>query len=181
MIGITPTAKAGFFDAVVNERLLEFGHEDIRKYDLLRWGIPGTKLTESRASLVKLRTRIAPYTNVPQYIYYKNGGSTPFSVNAPAGEGLIYYTTTAQTGGNLPFWRPTQVPATGVGSAPSTGQVTSWVRVNWAQQLTSNYADGFPLSQSVGRLFVHGKSELMPYTDAILISYQGKLKQNPGY
>ncbi|MDX2048823.1 MAG: RagB/SusD family nutrient uptake outer membrane protein [Chitinophagaceae bacterium] len=181
LIGITPTDKAGFFNAIVNERFLEFGNEAIRKYDLLRWNLLETKINEARANLVKLRDRVAPYNNVPQYIYYKNGGTVPFSVNTLNGEGLIYYTTAAPTGGNLPFWKPAQVPPSGVGSAPSAGQVTSWVRVNWAQQLTSNYADGFPLSQAMARFFVHGKSELMPYTDPILISYQGKLTQNPGY
>ncbi|MES2881118.1 MAG: RagB/SusD family nutrient uptake outer membrane protein, partial [Bacteroidota bacterium] len=34
-IGVTPTDKAGFFNAIVNERYLEFGHEGIRKYDLI--------------------------------------------------------------------------------------------------------------------------------------------------
>jgi starch-binding outer membrane protein, SusD/RagB family len=181
LIGTTPTDKAGFFNAIVKERWLEFGNEGVRKFDLLRWGLLETKLNEARADLQKLRDRVAPYNNVPQYIYYKNGGSTPFSVNAPAGEGLIFYTTAAPNGGNLPFWRPTQIPPTGVGSAPSAGQVTNWVRVNWAQQLSSTYADGVQLHLALARLFVRGKSELMPYTDPILISYQGKLKQNPGY
>ena len=35
-IGTTPTTQAAFFDAVANERFLEFGHEGIRRYDLLR-------------------------------------------------------------------------------------------------------------------------------------------------
>ena len=39
LIGITPTDKAGFFNAIVNERFLEFGHEAIRKYDLIRWNL----------------------------------------------------------------------------------------------------------------------------------------------
>lgn len=181
LIGTTPTDKAGFFNAIVNERWLEFGNEGVRKYDLLRWGLMETKLNEARANLQKLRDRLAPYNNVPQYIYYKNGGTTPFSVNALSGEGLIFYTTAAPNGGNLPFWRPTQVPPSGVGSAPSTGQVTNWVRVNWAQQLSSTYADGVQLHLALARLYTRGKSELMPYTDPILISYQGRLRQNPGY
>jgi hypothetical protein len=39
LIGVTPTTKTGFFDAIVNERFLEFGHEAIRKYDLIRWNL----------------------------------------------------------------------------------------------------------------------------------------------
>jgi hypothetical protein len=181
LIGITPTTKTGFFDAIVKERLLEFGAEGIRKYDLLRWGLLDTKLKEARANMALLQARTGPYTNVPQYIYYKNGGSLPFSVNSPVGEGLIFYTSWAPNGGTLPFYRPTQVPPTGVGSAPSTGQVTSWVRVNWAQQMSSTYADGRVIAAALGYMFVSGKSELMPYTDPILLSYQGKLVQNPNY
>ena len=181
LIGTTPTSKAAFFDAIVKERLLEFGAEGIRKYDLLRWGLLDTKLKEARANMALLQARTGPYVNVPQYIYYKNGGSFPFSVNSPAGEGLIFYTQWAPNGGTLPYYKPTQVPPTGVGTAPSTGQVTSWVRVNWAQQMSSTYADGRVMAAALGYLFVTGKSELMPYTDPTLISYQGKLKQNPGY
>ena len=181
MIGVTPSTKTGFFDAIVKERLLEFGAEGIRKYDLLRWGLLETKLIETRANLTLLQNRAAPYNNVPQYIYYKNGGTLPFSVNSPAPEGLIFYTSWAQSGGTLPFYKPTQVPATGVGSAPSAGQVTNWVRVNWTQTLSGSYADGKVMAAALGWQFQHGKSELMPYTDNILISYQNKLKQNPGY
>ena len=32
LIGVTPSDKAGFFNAIANERFLEFGHEGIRKY-----------------------------------------------------------------------------------------------------------------------------------------------------
>lgn len=34
-IPVTPTDKAGFFNAIVKERLLEFGGEAIRKLDLI--------------------------------------------------------------------------------------------------------------------------------------------------
>ena len=181
LIGTTPTTKAAFFEAIVKERSLEFGHEGIRKFDLLRWGILGSKLAETRVKLERLRDRVAPYNNVPQYIYYRNGGTTPFSVGTLNGEGLSFFTTGAPNGGNLPFWRPTQIPPTGVGSAPSAGLVTNWVRVNWAEQLRSTYADSRQMSAALAWQFQTGKSELMPYTDPILISYQGRLVQNPNY
>ena len=65
-IGITPTTKIGFFDAIVNERYLEFGHEGIRRYDLLRWNLLATKLAETRTKIQQMRDRVAPYTYVPQ-------------------------------------------------------------------------------------------------------------------
>jgi starch-binding outer membrane protein, SusD/RagB family len=160
-IGITPATKAGFFDAIVNERFLEFGHEGIRKYDLLRWNLLAAKIADARTKIQQMRDRVSPYTNVPQYIYMKN-----------VGEEIQFFagTNTALTA--QPFWRPTQVPS------PTTG----WTRIDWANHLTTASAiDSKPLWQGMASFFVAGKSELFPYDQATLDSYQGRLKQNPGY
>ncbi len=176
LIGITPTSKAGFFDAIVNERYLEFGHEGIRKYDLLRWNLLGTKIAEARTRIQQMSTRVAPYTNVPQYIYYKN-----------TGEEITYYTVTDSVNGR-PFWKPTQVPPTGtVGTSPASGApATRWVRIDWAQHLTGNVIDvdgtgSKTLWLAMAFYFTPGKSELLPYDQGTIAAYQGKLKQNPGY
>ena len=169
LIGITPTDKTGFFNAIVNERYLEFGHEGIRKYDLLRWNLLAAKLAETRTKIQQIRDRVAPYTNVPQYIYYKN-----------IGEEIVFYTTVDSTGNGKPFWRPTQVPPSGT---TGTTQVPAakWVRIDWAQHLTSNVIDGKPLWQGLASYFVAGKSELFPFDQSTIASYQGLLQQNPGY
>jgi starch-binding outer membrane protein, SusD/RagB family len=176
LIGTTPTSKAAFFDAIVNERYLEFGHEGIRKYDLLRWNLLGAKIAEARTKIQQMSTRAAPYTNVPQYIYYKN-----------TGEEITYYTATDSVTGR-PFWRPTQIPPTGsVGTAPTSGNPASrWVRIDWAQHLTTNVIDvngtgAKKLWEAMAFYFTPGKNELLPFDQATLSSYIGKLKQNPGY
>ncbi len=169
-IGVTPTTKAGFFDAIVNERFLEFGHEAIRKYDLIRWNLLTTKLAEARTKIQQIRDRTGAFANVPQYIYYKN-----------VGEEIVYYTTADSTGRGLPFWRPTQVPPSGT---TGTTQVPAakWVRIDWAQHLTTASAiDGRPLWQGFAFYFTPGKSELFPFDAATISSYQGRLQQNPGY
>jgi hypothetical protein len=161
LIGTTPTTKTGFFDAIVNERYLEFGHEGIRRYDLLRWNLLATKLAETRVKIQQIRDRVAPYNNVPQYIYWKN-----------VGEEIQFYagTNTALTA--QPFWRPTQIPS------PTTG----WTRTDWANHLTTASAiDGKPLWQGLASFFVPGKSELYPFHQNVLQAYQGLLQQNPGY
>jgi hypothetical protein len=160
LIGATPTDKAGFFNALVNERYLEFGHEGIRKFDLLRWNLLSTKLAEARANIQLIRDRKAPFDKVPQYIYWKNNG-----------EEIQFYAGATEPASAQPFWRPTQVPS------PTTG----WTRTDWAQQLTSNLIDGKQLWQGMASFFVPGKSELFPFDQATISSYQGKLKQNPGY
>lgn len=160
LIGVTPTTKAGFFNAIVNERFLEFGHEGIRKFDLLRWNLLATKIAEARANIQLIRDRRAPYDRVPQYIYWRNNGE---EVQFFAG------TNTAATA--QPFWRPTQIP----------NPVTGWTRTDWAQQLTTNQIDNRQIWQGMASFFVTGKSELFPFDQATIASYQGRLKQNPGY
>ena len=177
LIGVTPTDKAGFFNAIVNERFLEFGHEGIRKYDLIRWNLLTTKLAEARLKIQQIRDRVAPYTNVPQYIYWKN-----------VGEEIVMYSAADSIGGAKPYFRATQIPpASAIGTAPASGAAaTRWVRADWAQNLTANFAvvDGTPskpLWQALAFYFVPGKNELFPFDVATMASYQGKLKQNPGY
>jgi starch-binding outer membrane protein, SusD/RagB family len=161
LIGVTPTTKAGFFDAIVNERFLEFGHEAIRKYDLLRWNLLSTKIAEARTQIQAIRDRTGKYANVPQYVYWKNNG-----------EEIQFYSSTSTSTTVQPFWKATQVPN------PTTG----WTRTDWGQHLTTaSFIDGKPLWQGFASFFVAGKSELFPYDQITLSSYQGKLKQNPGY
>lgn len=178
LIGATPTNKDAFFNAIVDERFREFGHEGIRKFDLLRWNLLGAKIAETRTRIQQIRDRVAPYNNVPQYIYYKN-----------VGEEIVYYTPADSTGRGFPFWRPTTIPpiAASIGSAPSSGNpATRWVRIDWAQHLTANVIDvdgtgNKPLWQAIAFYFTTGKNELFPYDQATIAAYQGRLKQNPNY
>jgi hypothetical protein len=159
-IGITPSTKEGFFNAIVNERYLEFGHEGIRKYDLSRWNLLSAKIAETRTKIQQIRDRVAPYDNVPQYIYWKNNG-----------EEIQYYVPNNTAATAVPWYRPTQVPTS-----------SEWKRVDWAQHLTAtNSIDNLALWQGLARFFVPGKSELFPYDQATLDAYQGRLTQNPGY
>jgi len=174
LIGVTPTDKAGFFNAIVNERYLEFGHEAIRKYDLIRWNLLAAKIAEARTRIQQIRDRVAPYANVPQYIYYKN-----------VGEEIVYYTAADSTGIGKPFWRPTQVPPAGT---TGTTQVPAakWVRIDWSQHISANVIDvdgtgAKQLHLAMAYYFVPGKSELFPFDAATISSYQGRLQQNPGY
>lgn len=161
LIGTTPTDKAGFFNAIVNERLLEFGHEGIRKFDLLRWNLLFTKLEEARTTIQQIRDRTGRFANVPQFIYWRN-----------VGEEIQYFAGATAPANALPFWRATQIP----------NPLTGWTRADWAQNLTiTNAIDGRPLWQGFASFFVPGKSELFPFDQVTLAAYQGRLKQNPGY
>lgn len=68
----TATAsKDAFFNAIVNERALEFTGEMLRKSDLIRWNLLGTKLAEAKTKLQQLENREGPYADLPAKIYYK--------------------------------------------------------------------------------------------------------------
>ena len=160
-IGTTPTTKGTFFDAVANERYLEFGHEGIRRYDLLRWNLLSTKLAEARTRIQQMSTSTGPYTNVPDSIWWKN-----------VGEEIQFFAGSNTALNAQPFWRPKQRPV----------PVTGWTGVPWARSLASTTAiDSKPLWLGMAFFFVPGKSELYPFSQTVIQSYQGKLQQNPGY
>ncbi|WCT11921.1 RagB/SusD family nutrient uptake outer membrane protein [Mucilaginibacter jinjuensis] len=76
LIGTIPTDKAGFFNAINNERLFEFGGEGIRKYDLIRWNIFLPTITTARNNMTLMLNKQAPYANLPQSMYYQNASQT---------------------------------------------------------------------------------------------------------
>ncbi|WP_217604421.1 RagB/SusD family nutrient uptake outer membrane protein [Chitinophaga sp. GbtcB8] len=160
-MGTTPVTKQEFFNAVVNERYLEFGHEGIRKFDLLRWNLLATRLAETRTKIQQIRDRTGVYSFVPRYIYWKNNG-----------EEIQYYVPGSTDVTAVPWYQPTQAP----------DPLTGWTRTDWAQHLTvTNAIDNLALWEGLARFFVSGKSELYPFDQATLDAYQGRLEQNPGY
>jgi hypothetical protein len=67
----TATASPqAFFNAIVNERALEFCGEMLRKADLIRWDLLSDKMEENRTDLQDLHNKVPPY-NVNPKIYYK--------------------------------------------------------------------------------------------------------------
>jgi hypothetical protein len=64
-------SKEAFFNSIVDQRALEFVGEMLRKGDLIRWNLLGTKLAEAKEKLQQLENRTGKYANLPQKIYYK--------------------------------------------------------------------------------------------------------------
>ena len=63
-------SKEAFFNAIVDERALEFVGEKLRKADLIRWNLLGEKLEESAQKLEMLENRQGKYADLPQKIYF---------------------------------------------------------------------------------------------------------------
>lgn len=158
-----PGDKAGFFTAIMDERFLEFGGEGIRKFDLIRWNKLAEKINPStgevRVKLTQLAAGTGEYSNVPQYLYYRN-----------IGEEIQYLNSRYQSDANF---------------TPPSG---SFTRISWRDDLlrTNNTLDvgtGTPAHfiDAIAYYFTPGKSELFPFDLATMQSYQGRLEQNPGY
>lgn len=77
---------AGLFDAIVEERALEFVGEMLRKTDLIRWNLLKEKMDETKAKLRDLNNWEGDFSYLSQgggYVYYKVSG------NALATYGLL--------------------------------------------------------------------------------------------
>lgn len=169
---VIPTSKDGFFKFLVKERLLEFGNEGIRKYDLLRWNLLSTAITETRARLnVLANATTAAHPVFAPYSYMEDGPS--YARDATQLPTYLYFTTKPATS-NVdtfnPFLNSLYKPSATV-NAP-TGQT----RVNWWLGGSSmlSFANAFASG------FTTGKSELMPIPQTQR-DVNPNLSQNFGY
>ncbi|MGJ1431742.1 RagB/SusD family nutrient uptake outer membrane protein [Sphingobacterium spiritivorum] len=64
-------SKEAFFNAIVDERSLEFTGEMLRKGDLIRWNLLSSKLNEAKQKLQLLENRQGKYASYPKNVYYK--------------------------------------------------------------------------------------------------------------
>lgn len=169
---VIPTSKGAFFKFLVKERMLEFGNEGVRKYDLLRWNLLGTAITETRARMNAWATSTA--TSHPQFdpysymddgpLYARDAAQLPnylYFVNRPAKTNIDDFN---------PFLNSFYTPS------PSVAAPTGQTRVNWwlggSSQLT--FTNAFAMG------FTAGKTELMPIPQTQR-DVNPKLTQNSGY
>lgn len=68
-------SKQAFFNAIVNERALEFTGEMLRKADLIRWNLLNVKLAEAKTKLQQLELRQGKYAALPANIYYRTAAN----------------------------------------------------------------------------------------------------------
>jgi hypothetical protein len=154
--------KSQFFAALVRERALELGGEGVRKYDLIRWNLLATAISETKANLVKMSTLTG--TNTYSYMagppaYAANNATLPVS---------MFYRTTS-TADDASIW------ANSYYAPAPTATPAGTTRVNWmtaAINTTSNvrFAAGF----------TPNKSELLPIPQPARDA-NPNLTQNPGY
>ena len=65
-------SKESFFNAIVNERAWELGGEMVRKGDLVRWNLLGSKIKQMKEETYKIIMNDPKYADlVPDYIFWK--------------------------------------------------------------------------------------------------------------
>jgi len=171
-IPATPADKAGFFNALVKERLLEFGGEGIRKYDLIRWNLIASKFEETRTKLRQFMNGEGAYANLPLYIYAKESTFNQ-TATVPEVASMDLYGVTGATTVNDIFY----APGLGASSAPSGYTVK-----NWRKSITDDPISG-GISGSLSGFatyFEANKKELFPYPKSAL-NENPKIVQNYGY
>ena len=151
-MGMTPADKAGFFQALVHERLLEFGGEGIRKYDLIRWNLIDAVFKETRIKLRELSTRTGRYENVPTVIYTKGVNYDPAmysnaivnSLDFPNGMKASEVFFTPQTLTSAPTGYTSKAWATGTNELDITG-----TSAGFATYFTPNHSELYPIHVDV--------------------------------
>ncbi len=176
-----PGDKTGFFKLLVRERHLEFGGEGIRKYDLIRWNLLGTALTETKDNIIRMAAGTA--MAVPSYMAsppaYTLTANLPkqmwFYQNMPAEDGSL-----TNAGGQIwanSWYKPTPSAAPLDPTNGNTPLPSSTNRVNWYanNNLTNTYVNYFAFG------FQSGKSELYPIPQAAIDANENLRPQNPNY
>lgn len=171
-VGTIPTSKNQFFQYIVQERLLEFGGEGLRKYDLIRWNLLETKINETRQKLTDFMNGTGAYANVPEYIFYKKPASTVVNyVPTKTAQQNVLDMDIYVNGINKAdvFYNPNQSVATPSG----------YTKINWRLAMTQPYINGDPV-KSYAYYFQPNKKELLPIAlDVINSNYN--LTQDYGY
>lgn len=63
-------SKDAFQQGIIEQRGFEFAGEQLRKADLIRWGIIDTKMAEAKQKLTDLANRQGAYEGLPDKVYY---------------------------------------------------------------------------------------------------------------
>jgi hypothetical protein len=162
-------SKSEFFKYLVRERALELGGEGIRKYDLIRWNLLSTAITESRNNLNKMA--IATAMIAPTYM----APPPPYTLTSALPVAMLFKSNSTADDATL-FANSFYFPA-------PAGTPTGTTRLTWIALPTTaapRNSIGTTAADRYATGYVTGKGELLPIPqparDANI-----SLGQNPGY
>lgn len=180
LVPTIPTDYTGFFKYIVRERMLEFGSEGIRKYDLIRWNLLTTAINETKVNLANMGAATPVALNAPSYM-----APPPTYCMVSTLPKSMYYNSNFK--GDDQSYTPTSVsgatPGTGLWAnslytvAPTTAPVDKTIAGNTTVKATKVSWVGYSgINTSFTNIFAYAfktnHSELLPY-------YYSTLAANP--
>jgi hypothetical protein len=161
--------KTTFFQYLVRERSLELGGEGIRKYDLIRWNLLATAITETRANLNRMAiatAMVAPTYMAPPPVYSM--------VNTLPQAMLLRTGTTAD---DATIWANSYYKPAPTSTPSGTTRLT-WIALPTTAAPRNSVGTTSADRYATG--FTSGKSELLPIPQPARDA-NFNLTQNPGY
>lgn len=173
LVPTIPNDKDGFFKLLVKERMLEFGGEGIRKYDLIRWNLLGTALSETKENLSRMAAGTAMVA--PSYM----AAPPDYSLTAVLPRQMYYYQNALAENNQIwanSFYKTTPTTAP-IDITNGNILLTTNNRVNWVanSNITTTYVN------YLGFGYTAGKSELYPIPQSAIDANQNLKPQNFGY
>jgi len=156
-------------DNIKQERAFEFCGENIRKYDLERWGILKTAIDKAESNLMALRQGTGAYSDVPATIYYKYPDASTVVYPTKGERSIVVYGL--QRGEN--------------DNKVTTDPLGGWTSKTWTQATTGTGAslemylsDGF-----ISHLYFMNpdKHQLLPIMHQIISVSNNTLSNDYGY
>jgi hypothetical protein len=151
-------------DNIQKERAFEFCGENIRKYDLIRWGILKAKMDEAKTKMQNLRDGTGEYATVPNTIYTK-----PYVIDPVDNEtGLIFYGLNRGETDDKTVTDPTG----------------NWTQVQWTNDNISSTNPNYRLNDTwINSIYLGDpdKRQLLPIMSIIIANSNGLLSNDYGY
>ena len=182
-----PNDYTGFFKYIVRERMLEFGSEAVRKYDLIRWNLLTAAINETKANLANMGAATPMAMNPPSYM--APPPAYCISANLPK---TMYYN--ADFKGDDSYWSPANGAGAGKGlwanslyqPAPAKAPVDLTIPGNTTTLTTKVSWLGYSgINTSFTTIFAYAfktnHSELLPYYSQTLINNPAFGGNNYGY
>lgn len=163
LIGTTPTDYTGFFNAIVRERSLEFGGEGIRKYDLIRWNLLGSRIADAKTNLKNLAAATGTFTG-------SYASNTWNFAQLPAS---AFYKTTSTIATGVIWGNSLYVPTT-------LTSLTGYTKVAWVTSAIAGVLSSSGSSNGYAVDFKPNHSELLPIPQSA-IAADFNLLQDYGY
>lgn len=176
----TSLTKDEFFAAIVQEKAFEFCGENVRKWDLMRWGLLKDKMDYAIASMKALKTLAGRYTSVEDAkIYWKNPENNPnkiliFGLNP--GENTTLFNSTYADAADL--CTNSDICGESYQKSGKWLQKSTWITGTTGTPKLAMFDDSF-----VNSLYKRNPDEyqLFPFMNVILTNSQGHITNKYSY